>query len=107
MIAVGIVIVACTSSVETMLGSRWRRRITPSPAPLATAALTNSCSRSASASPRVTRMSPGMAAIPSASVALSSDGPRMAARPTASTRKGNASSTSVKREMTGSHQPRK
>ena len=50
---------------------------------------------------------PGIAEKPSAIVALVSDGPKIAASPTATTMNGNASSTSVMREITGSLQPRK
>lgn len=101
-IAAGTATVACTRITDVALGRTCRARTHRSLAPSTTAAATKSSDLSRRVSERTTRMTPGICAIPMATAALVRLAPRMAARPTAMIRNGNASSRSVRREITAS-----
>ena len=93
--------VACTRMTEVALGRMCRISTQRSLAPSTTAAATKSSDFRRRVSERTTRMTPGICAMPMASAALPRLAPRMAASPTARMRKGNASSRSVSREISG------
>lgn len=101
-IAAGMATVACTRITEVALGRMCRASTQRSLAPSTTAAATKSSDLRRRVSERTTRITPGIWAMPMATAALPRLAPRMAANPTAMIRNGNASSRSVKREITAS-----